>query len=503
MNASPNEGTTLGVTKHAWLQFAREAIDRWFQHKGPPPSEISNFGSFIRDQRYRAGVDLGDLTADLGLPYEQMVLLEQGLLKPSEVPAPAWVRLMRILEGRGQMGGRPAPAPAGAPSAASEARASRGDTTVTVQRGAGDDTKPIGVARVRVIGVGGAGTNAVSRMFAQRIPGVEYMAINTDAQHLLSSDVPLKLRIGDRLTRGLGVGGDPEMGRESAEESREDLYEAVRGCDMVFIAAGMGGGTGTGAAPVLAEIAQESGVLTIAVVTKPFSFEGRQRTTQAEKGIYFIKDKVDTLILIPNDRLLSFSDQRMTAENAFKLADEVLRQGIQSIAELVTVPGEINLDFADVKTIMAGAGPAWMAIGMARGENRAVSAARIAIASPLLDAPIEGARRVLLNITGGTDLTLREVHQAAEFISNSVDPEANIIFGMVTNPEMEDEVRVTVIATDLPVHQQDLLDPDNLATILEETVGDALTGDEEQARAELPAVFKWFRNLGRRQNPGQ
>jgi cell division protein FtsZ len=307
----------------------------------------------------------------------------------------------------------------------------------------------IGVARIKVVGIGGGGTNAVARMYKQRIPGVEYAAVNTDAQHLLHVELPVKLRMGDRLTRGLGVGGDPELGREAAEESREDLYDLIKGTDLVFLACGMGGGTGTGSAPVVAEIARETGALTIAIVTKPFSFEGRRRIAQAEEGIARLRSKVDTLIIIPNDRLSAVSDEQMTAESAFHIADEVLRQGVQSIAELVTIPGEINLDFADVKTVMSSAGPAWMAIGHGRGEGRAVEAARAAMASPLLDAPIEGATRVLLNITGGSDLTLQEVQSAADFVSKLVDPEANIIFGMVTDPKMDDEVRVTVIATGL------------------------------------------------------
>ena len=332
-------------------------------------------------------------------------------------------------------------------------------------------TNADGLAQVKVIGTGGGGCNAVARMYRERVPGVEYLAVNTDAQHLMRSDIPVKIRIGEKLTRGLGVGGNPELGRDSAEESREELYEAVRGSDMVFIAAGMGGGTGTGSAPVVAEIAKETGALTIAVVTKPFGFEGRKRVKQAEDGIQALKDKVDTLIVIPNDRLLSISDEKMTAENAFKLADDVLRQGVQSIAELVTVPGEINLDFADIKTIMSGAGPAWMAIGTGRGEERAVEAARAAINSPMLDVSIEGARRVLFNITGGSDMTLQEVQEAAEVISKSVDPEANIIFGMVTDLKMDDEVRVTIIATDLPILETSSLRDESISDFLREALG--------------------------------
>ena len=341
-----------------------------------------------------------------------------------------------------------------------------------------------GLAQVKVIGVGGGGCNAVSRMYRDRIPGVEYLAVNTDAQHLLRSEMPVKIRIGDKLTRGLGVGGDPALGREAAEESREELYEAVRGSDMIFIACGMGGGTGTGAAPIVAEIGKETGALTIAVVTKPFNFEGRRRSKQAEDGIQQLKDKVDTLIVIPNDRLASIVDETMTAENAFKLADEVLRQGVQSIAELVTVPGEINVDFADVKAIMSGAGPAWMAIATGRGENRAVEAAQAAINSPMLDVSIEGARGVLFNITGGSDVTLQEVQKAAEIISRSVDSEANIIFGMVTDLKMDDEVRVTIIATGLPsIEGMSFEDDPAIAELLRGTLS-------EEAQLDLPPFLR-------------
>jgi len=329
-----------------------------------------------------------------------------------------------------------------------------------------------GLAQVKVIGVGGGGCNAVNRMYRDRVPGVEYLAVNTDAQHLLRLDVPVKIRVGDKLTRGLGVGGDPSIGQAAAEESREELYEAVRDADMVFIASGMGGGTGTGAAPVVAEVAKETGALTIAVVTKPFGFEGRRRSKNAEDGLARLREHVDTLIVIPNDRLASICDDTITAESAFKIADDVLRQGVQSIAELVTVPGEINLDFADVKTIMSGAGPAWMSIGHGSGEGRAVEAAKAAINSPMLDVNIEGARGVLFNITGGTDLTLKEVQEAADVISRAVDPEANIIFGMVTDMKMEDEVRVTIIATGLPTVDASTLRDDGISEFLRQALGD-------------------------------
>ena len=308
----------------------------------------------------------------------------------------------------------------------------------------------VGMAAVKVIGVGGGGCNAVARMYRERIQGIEYLVVNTDAQHLIQSEIPMKVRVGDKLTRGLGVGGSPELGRESAEESRDELYEAVRGADMVFIAAGMGGGTGTGACPVVAEIAKETGALTIAVVTKPFSFEGHKRRKQADDGVQQLKERVDSLIVIPNDRLLDLCEDDVTTETAFKMADEVLRQGVQSIAELVTVSGTINLDFADVKTIMSGAGPAWMAIGTAKGEDRAVEAAKAAIASPLLDVSIEGAKGILFNVSGGSDLTLHEVHAAAAVIEGVVDPNANIIFGMVQDLKLDDEVKITIIATGFP-----------------------------------------------------
>ena len=312
---------------------------------------------------------------------------------------------------------------------------------------AGQSFENDGIARIKVVGVGGGGCNAVSRMFRERVQGVEYVGVNTDSQALMRSEVPLRIRMGEKLTRGLGVGGNPEKGKESAEESREEIFEAVKDSDMVFVAAGMGGGTGTGAAPVVAEIAKEADALTIAVVTKPFSFEGSKRRKLAEEGIARLKEKVDTLIIIPNDRLFAVCDETVTMENAFRLADDVLRQGVQSIAELVTVPGEVNLDFADVKTVMSNAGPAWMAIGRGTGENKAVEAAQAAVSSALLDVSIEGAKGILYNVTGGADLSLLEVQAAADVIRDAADPDANIFFGMVTDMKMEDEVKITIIAT--------------------------------------------------------
>lgn len=339
-----------------------------------------------------------------------------------------------------------------------------------------DSGTRIGRANVKVIGVGGGGCNAVNRMFLQKIEGVDYLAVNTDAQHLLELDVPTKLPIGASLTRGLGVGGSPELGKDAAEESRDELYEVLRGADMVFVAAGMGGGTGTGAAPIMAEIAKETGALTIGVVTKPFRFEGHKRRRQAEDGVERLKERVDSLIAIPNDRLLELCSEDVTTEQAFKMADDVLRQGVQAIAELVTVSGVINLDFADVKTIMSGAGAAWMAIGEGKGGNRAVEAAKNAIASPLLDVQITGAKGVLLNVTGGNDLTLNEVHAAADLIESVVDPDANIIFGMTKDPKLEDEVRVTIIATGFPAIEAMIPEDDLLLSQLDLTT---LNGEQE------------------------
>ncbi len=304
-----------------------------------------------------------------------------------------------------------------------------------------------GFAQIRVIGVGGGGSNAVNRMIQANMMGIEFIAVNTDAQALLLTDTPHRIRIGDKLTRGLGAGGNPGVGAKAAEENAEELYEALKGSDMVFITAGMGGGTGTGASPVVAQIARELGALTVGVVTKPFMFEGNRRRLAAEEGIANLKQHVDTLITVPNDRLLQVADKKMPLKEAFRLADDVLRQGIQGISDLITVPGLINLDFADVKTIMSAAGSALMAIGEASGESRAIDAAHIAIASPLLDIDINGARGVLFNITGGLDLTLYEVNEAADIISKAAHPEANIIFGAVQDPAFDGRVKITVIAT--------------------------------------------------------
>ena len=343
-----------------------------------------------------------------------------------------------------------------------------------------------GVARIKVAGVGGGGSNAVSRMFRERVPGVEYMVVNTDAQALVGSDVPLKIRIGDQLTGGKGVGGDPELGMRSAEESREELYEAVRDSDMVFIAAGMGGGTGTGAAPVIAEIAKETTALTVAVVTRPFSFEGVRRAQAADEGIESLKKAVDTLLVIPNERLQVICDEEITAENAFRMADDILRLGVQSIAELVTVPGDINLDFADVEAIMRNAGPAWMSIGRGVGEHRSREAAQQAITNPLLDVSIEAATGVLFNITGGSDLKLSELHEAAEVIQRVVDPDANIIFGMATDLKMENEIKLTIIATGFPTAETLQNREDHITHMLQ----DALANDEDEL--DLPPFLRRY-----------
>ena len=310
-----------------------------------------------------------------------------------------------------------------------------------------DNTMLDGTATIKVIGVGGAGNNAVNRMVDSGIKGVEFTAVNTDRQTLLVSKAATKIQIGEKITRGLGAGANPDIGAQAAEESKAEIAEALRGADMVFVTAGMGGGTGTGAAPIVAAAAKEMGILTIGVVTKPFTFEGKKRLSQAERGIESLKGKVDTLVVIPNDKLLQIIDRKTSIIEAFKMADDVLRQGVQGISDLIAIPGLVNLDFADVKTIMLNTGMAHMGIGRASGENRAEDAAKQAIQSPLLETSIEGARGVIINITGGTNLGLHEVNTAAELVQRSVDPEANIIFGTVTDPDMKDEIQITVIAT--------------------------------------------------------
>jgi cell division protein FtsZ len=304
-----------------------------------------------------------------------------------------------------------------------------------------------GAATIKVIGVGGAGNNAVNRMVEAGIKNVEFIAVNTDRQALNMSKAGSKIQIGEKLTRGLGAGANPDIGAQAAEESKAEIAEILKGADMVFVTAGMGGGTGTGAAPLVAATAKELGILTIGVVTKPFTFEGKKRLAQAERGIANLKGKVDTLVVIPNDKLLQVIDRKTSIVEAFRMADDILRQGVQGISDLIAVPGLINLDFADVKTIMLNQGMAHMGIGRASGENRAEDAAKQAIQSPLLETSIEGARGVIINITGGSDIGLHEANTAAELIQRSADPEANIIFGTVTDDSMGDEIQITVIAT--------------------------------------------------------
>jgi cell division protein FtsZ len=302
-------------------------------------------------------------------------------------------------------------------------------------------------AKIKVIGMGGGGCNAITRMVRDEIRGVEFIAMNTDAQALAITEAPVRFQLGERVTRGLGAGGDHNVGQRAAEENRDELVQLVTGSDMVFVTAGMGGGTGTGSIPVVAEIAKKSGALTIAIVTKPFTFEGRHRTKTAEEGIARLAGKCDTLIIIPNDKLLTLCDRQTNVENAFRMADECLRHGVQAISEVITVPGMINLDFADVRAIMKDAGPAWMSIGIGSGANRATDAAKDALASPLLDVSIKGAKGVLFNITGSDNLTLHEVNQAAEIIRAAVDPGANIIFGVRKDEHMDKELKITLIAT--------------------------------------------------------
>jgi cell division protein FtsZ len=303
------------------------------------------------------------------------------------------------------------------------------------------------LAMIKVAGVGGGGTNAVNRMVDAGLSGVEFIAVNTDAQALLMADADVKIQIGAHVTRGLGAGADPEIGFAAAQESRDELKEALKGADMIFITAGEGGGTGTGGAPIVAELGQELGALTVGVVTRPFAFEGRKRAEQAERGIDQLRDRVDTLIVIENDRLLQVVERQTSVVEAFRMADDILRQGVQGITDLITEPGLVNLDFADVRTIMRDAGSALMGIGSASGENRAAEAARTAVSSPLLEASIEGATGILLNVTGGSDIGLFEVNEAAEVVTGASDQNANVIFGAVIDDSVGDEVRVTVIAT--------------------------------------------------------
>ena len=352
------------------------------------------------------------------------------------------------------------------------------------------------LAVIKVVGVGGGGTNAVNRMIEEGIRGVEFVAINTDAQALAISDADIKVHIGSDLTRGLGAGANPEVGRKAADESRDDIAEALAGADMVFITCGEGGGTGTGAAPIVADIAMnEVGALTVAVVTKPFTFEGRKRKKSAEEGIKTLSDCVDTMIVIPNDKLLDIAEKKTTMLEAFAIADGVLSQGTQGITDLITVPGIINLDFADVKTIMKQAGTAMMGIGTSSGDTRAVDAAQQAISSPLLESSIDGASRVLLSIAGSKDLGIQEISDAADVVANAVDPEANIIFGTVVDESLGDQVRITVIATgfsDSNVNRQDEL----FAAQQSQSKAAASAEPQRTAPATSPAQAAPTRNVG-------
>ena len=352
------------------------------------------------------------------------------------------------------------------------------------------------LAVIKVVGVGGGGTNAVNRMIEEGIRGVEFVAINTDAQALAISDADIKVHIGTDLTRGLGAGANPEVGRKAADESRDDIAEALAGADMVFITCGEGGGTGTGAAPIVADIAMnEVGALTVAVVTKPFTFEGRKRKKSAEEGIKTLSDCVDTMIVIPNDKLLDIAEKKTTMLEAFRMADDVLCQGTQGITDLITVPGIINLDFADVKTIMKQAGTAMMGIGTSSGDTRAVDAAQQAISSPLLESSIAGATRVLLSIAGSKDLGIQEISDAADVVANAVDPEANIIFGTVVDESLGDQVRITVIATgfsDSNVNRQDEL----FAAQQSQSKAAASAEPQRTAPATSPAQAAPTRNVG-------
>ena len=345
-------------------------------------------------------------------------------------------------------------------------------------------------AKIKVIGLGGAGCNAVTRMVREQIRGVEFIAMNTDAQALAITEAGVRIQLGERLTRGLGAGGDHIMGQRAAQESRDEMKDVIAGADMVFLTAGLGGGTGTGGIPVAAELARQSGSLTIAIVTKPFAFEGLHRSQVAEDGIANLIDKVDTLVIIPNDRLFDLCNNKTSVDGAFKMADEVLFHGVQAIAEVVTVPGLINLDFADIRTVMKDAGPAWMSIGHGSGQNRAVDAAKEALASPLLDVSIDGAKGVLFNVAGNENLTLFEVNGAADVIRQAVDPEANIIFGVVLDPRLENEVRLTLIATGFTTKEA------MAGAAREKEIARLLKGLKSEEELEVPAFFRQRRVFG-------
>lgn len=353
-------------------------------------------------------------------------------------------------------------------------------------------------ARIKVIGLGGAGCNAVTRMVRENIRGVEFVAMNTDSQHLEVTEAPVRICLGERSTRGLGAGGDHLLGQKAAEESRDELKKVISGADMIFVTCGMGGGSGTGAGPVVAEIAKASGALTIAVVTKPFTFEGSHRALVAEEGITNIMNSVDTLVIVPNDRLLELCDKNIGVDGAFKAADEILCHAVQAIAEVITVPGLINLDFADIKTVMKDAGPAWMSIGRGSGANRAENAAREALDSPLLDVSIEGAKGVLFNVTGGSTLSLFEVNRAAEVVRQSVDPSANIIFGVCLDANMGNDVCLTLIATGF-ASKESLVD-----SARDKELNRLLKGLKTEEELEVPSFMRQpYVFAGRRQSSGR
>lgn len=350
-------------------------------------------------------------------------------------------------------------------------------------------------AQIKVIGCGGGGNNAVNRMIKEGLKNVEFIAVNTDKQALMLSQASQKIQIGNKLTKGLGAGANPEIGQRAAEESREEIAQAIKGADMVFITAGMGGGTGTGAAPVVADIAKSMSILTVGVVTKPFPFEGRKRMLHAEQGVNKLKEVVDTLVTIPNERLLTMVDKKTTLMDSFKLADDVLRQGVQGISDLITIPGLVNLDFADVRTIMVDKGLAHMGVGAASGDNRATEAAKQAISSPLLETSIIGATGVLLNVTGGQDLGLLEINEAAEIVQDAADPDANIIFGAVIDENLKDEIRITVIATGFqnsktPTMEKTDLNSKNVESIKEV----ATTAKLDTQELEIPTFLRRNKN---------
>jgi cell division protein FtsZ len=346
-------------------------------------------------------------------------------------------------------------------------------------------------AKIKVIGCGGAGCNAITRMVRDQIRGVEFVAMNTDVQALAITEAPLRIQLGEKCTRGLGAGGDNKMGRRAAEESRDEIIKVIEGSDMVFVTAGMGGGTGTGSVGVVAEAAKSSGALTIAVVTKPFGFEGTHRMHVAEEGIEDLMDKVDTLILIPNDRLFEICDNKTGVDGAFRMADEVLHHGVQAIAEVITVPGIINLDFADVRAVMKDAGPAWMSIGHGKGTNRAVQAAKEALTSPLLDVSVEGSKGCIFNVVGPDNLTLFEVNEAADVIRQAVDPDANVIFGVTVDESLKDEVRLTLIATGFADHSTSVSSRDKEITRL-------LRNIKTEKELEIPAFMRQRGLIGAR-----